>query len=122
MAAEKKFPFQVLKYLFGSPGSVFTLTSSSGVASPDANNGVSQKFPLTENVNSFTAPANLADGKSMSISVIQSSTPYTLTLGSGFVPMSGQETDIAGLAQDEIAEITIKRVGGSYLIWITPQL
>lgn len=106
-------------YLFDD--GLHTLTSSSGTASPDAANGVSQKFPLTENVTTFSTPGNLSDGQTMTITVIQAATPRTLSLGVGYVVMAGAATDIASLVEDQYAELSIKRVGSDYLIWITAQ-
>lgn len=102
---------------------VYTLTSLSGTVTPDAANGTSQKFPLTENVTNFNTPINLPDGQSMLIQILQDITPRTLALqDEAWVIMgSGIESDIGSLAAGQYAWLSISRYETDYLISITTQ-
>ena len=101
---------------------VHTITSTSGVATPDAANGRTQKFPLTENVSDFNTPSNLADGQSMLVQVVQDSTPRTFTLDAAWKIMgAGIASDIGSLTAGQYAWLSISRYGTDYLISITTQ-
>jgi hypothetical protein len=101
---------------------IHTLTSSGGVCTPDASNGVSQKFPLTEAVTDFNTPTNLDDGGSMLIQVLQNASQFTLDLDTSWKIMGGSDpTDIGSLAAGEYAWLSISRYGTDYLISITTQ-
>ena len=101
---------------------IHTLTSASGICTPDAANGVSQKFPLTEAVIDFNTPTNLDDGGSMLIQVLQNATPYTFDLDTAWKVMGGGvAADIGSLAAGEYAWLSISRYGTDYLISITAQ-
>jgi len=120
--AAKKSPSdtQVEEYLVDD--GIHTITSASGVATPDAANGRSQKFPLTENVTDFNPPTNLDDGESMSIGGTQDAvTPRTVTLDASWKIYAGTAADIGSLAAGEGFELAIKRVGSEYRIWISTQ-
>lgn len=111
---------QVEEYLVDD--GIHTLTSSAGVVTPDASNGRSQKFPLTENVTDFNPPTNLADGQSMLVQVLQDATPRSFALDAAWVIMgSGTAADIGSLASGQYAWISITRYGADYLISITAQ-
>jgi hypothetical protein len=100
---------------------IHEIISSSNTATPDAANGRSQKFPLTENV-TLNTPNNLADGQSMTITIIQGNpTQFSLSLVSGFELMGGNETDIASIPVSKYGSIEIKRAGAAYLVWISTQ-
>lgn len=99
-----------------------TITSVSGVATPDASNGRTQKFPLTENVSDFNQPTNLADGQSMLVQVLQDSTPRTFTLDAAWAIMgTGIASDIGSLSAGQYAWLSISRYGTDYLISITTE-
>lgn len=101
---------------------IHTLTITSGICTPDAANGVSQKFPLTEAVIDFNTPTNLDDGGSMLIQVLQNATPYTLDLNAAWKVMGGSDpTEIGSLDGGEYAWLSISRYGSHYLISITTQ-
>jgi len=101
---------------------IHTITSSSGVATPDAANGRTQKFPLTENVSDFNTPSNLADGQSMLVQVLQDSTPRTFTLDAAWKIMgAGTASDIGSLTAGQYAWLSITRYGTDYLISITTE-
>ena len=103
-------------------GAAATITSSLGVATPNAANGRSQKFPLTENVTTFNVPTNLADGQSMLITILQYTTPRTLSLAAGYTLIgSGVAADIAALTFGQYAWLTISRYGTDYLIAINTE-
>ena len=111
---------QVTTYLVAD--GIHTITSAAGVVTPNAANGVSQKFPLTENVTDFNPPTNLADGGSMFIQVLQDSTPRTLALDAAWKVMGGGvAADIGTLAAGGYAWLSISRCGADYLISITAQ-
>ena len=114
------FGGQVEEYLVDD--GIHEITSTSGVATPDASNGVSQKFPLTEAVTDFNPPTNLDDGGSMLVQVLQDSTPRTLALDPAWKIMGGgAAADIGTLAAGEYAWLSISRYGTDYLISITIQ-
>lgn len=111
---------QVEEYLVDD--GIHTITSTSGVATPDASNGVSQKFPLTENVSDFNTPTNLDDGGSMLVQVLQDATPRTLALDPAWKIMGGGvAADIGTLTAGKYAWLSISRYGSDYLISITIQ-
>ena len=101
---------------------IHELTSASGICTPDAANGVSQKFPLTQAVTDFNPPTNLDDGGSMLIQVLQNATPFTFGLDTSWKIMGGSDpTEIGSLAAGEYAWLSISRYGTDYLISITTQ-
>jgi len=101
---------------------IHTITSASEVATPDAANGRTQKFPLTENVSDFNTPSNLADGQSMLVQVVQDSTPRTFTLDAAWKIMgAGTASDIGSLTAGQYAWLSISRYGTDYLISITTE-
>lgn len=109
---------QVEQYLVDD--GINMITSSSGSATPNAANGRSQKFELTENT-TLSAPANLADGQSMLITVQQGAGPYSLSVPSYIVMGAGVASDIVSLATGEYAWLSISRYGSDYLISITTE-
>jgi hypothetical protein len=101
---------------------IHTITSASGVATPDAANGRTQKFQLTENISDFNPPSNLADGQSMLVQVLQDSTPRTFTLDAAWKIMgAGTASDIGSLTAGQYAWLSISRYGTDYLIAITTE-
>jgi hypothetical protein len=111
---------QVEEYLVDD--GIHTITSSSNVATPDAANGRTQKFPLTENISDFNPPSNLADGQSMLVQVLQDSTPRTFSLDAAWKIMgAGTASDIGSLTAGKYAWLSISRYGTDYLISITTE-
>ena len=100
---------------------IHTITSFANFATPDANNGRSQKFPLTENT-TLNFPSNLADGQSMTIAGTQAATPVSFSIDPLFeVYGAGKATDVTALGSSEGFEIYIKRVGSTFRCGITTQ-
>lgn len=111
---------QVTDYLVDD--GIHTITSSSGVAAPDASNGRSQKFPLTEDVTSFNLPSNLADGQTMFIQGTQDSTARTFSFNASWDIMSGKTaSDIASLASGAKFWLSISRYGSTYSVAIATE-
>ena len=105
---------QVTEYLFDD--GVHALTSTSGVVTPNALDGVSQKLTLSENISSFNTPTNLADGQSMLVQI--SNSAYTFTLNPSWEIISGTPQQVSNSTRSRLA---ITRFGSEYWISIESQ-
>ena len=105
---------QVTEYLFDD--GVHALTSTSGVVTPNALDGVSQKLTLSENISSFNTPTNLGDGQSMLVQI--SNSAYTFSLNPSWELISGTPQQVTNSTRSRLA---ITRFGNEYWISIESQ-
>ena len=94
-----------------------TLTSSASV-SWDCNSGRSAVLTMAHDVQ-LQVPTNLPDGHTASLSIIQDdSGGRELTLATGMSIMTGNLGDVGNMSPGGKAEVSVKRVGTDYRIFI----
>jgi hypothetical protein len=94
-----------------------TLTSSTSV-SWDCNSGRSAVLTMAHDVQ-LQVPTNLPDGHTASLSIIQDeSGGRELTLATGMSIMTGNLGDVGNMSPGGKAEVSVKRVGTDYRIFI----
>lgn len=94
-----------------------TLTSSTSV-SWDCNSGRSAVLTMAHDVQ-LQVPTNLPDGHTASLSIIQDgSGGRELTLATGMSIMTGNLGDVGSMSPGGKAEVSVKRVGTDYRIFI----
>ena len=94
-----------------------TLTSSTSV-SWDCNSGRSAVLTMAHDVQ-LQVPTNLPDGHTASLSIIQDeSGGRNLTLATGMSIMTGNLGDVGNMSSGGKAEVSVKRVGTDYRIFI----
>jgi hypothetical protein len=122
-AARKDFARAILNPLSGqgylAPFALASVSSPTPIPI-DATNGVQMTLTVNHAV-LLAAPTYWADGVTGSITGVKSNTSFSVALDAAYVVMAGSLTAITALAAGKFFELAIKRVGSSYLVWITTQ-
>ena len=100
-------------------GGTHALPIASGVVTPDAEDGHSQKLTLTEDVTDFQLPDNLADGHSINIVGLQDGTGERAFNPAGaYRIMGASPADVSALGAGKAFQLGITRNGALYNMMI----